>query len=127
MIPVNRHVTTERENKVVVGKTVTPTEAVEDRAKSELNDAIQDDIPHVSANIKGSSRKTIASSELGIKKRSSSVKGKRKKEFTTAKKRKTVQKLSRKKEDTKNHKRKLSQISQFSDDEKNIFAKRWRT
>ena len=104
MIPVNRHVTTEPENKVVVGKTVTPTEAVEDRAKSELKDAIQDDIPHVSANIKGSSRKTIASSELGIKKRSSSVKGKRKKEFNTAKKRKTtVQKLSRKKEDTKNH------------------------
>lgn len=52
MIPVNPHVTSEPEQKIVVGKEVTPTAAVEDRARSEFNEAIQDGSPHVSIGIK---------------------------------------------------------------------------
>ena len=52
MIPVNPHVTTEPEQKIVVGKEVTPTAAVEDRARSEFNEAIQDGSPHVPIGIK---------------------------------------------------------------------------
>ena len=36
IVPVNRHVTAEPEKKVVVRKTGSATEAVEERAKSEL-------------------------------------------------------------------------------------------
>ena len=49
MIPVTPNLTsTEYPDKKVVGKHVTPMAAVEERAKSELNDAIKDKIPHVS-------------------------------------------------------------------------------
>lgn len=37
---------------VVVGKRVTPIEIVEDRAKSDLQHSIDEDIPHISAGIK---------------------------------------------------------------------------
>jgi hypothetical protein len=49
MIPVNPHLaSTESPDKKVVGKHVTPMAAVEERAKSELKNAIKEKIPHVS-------------------------------------------------------------------------------
>ena len=47
MIPVNPHVTKEPEEKIVVGRQVTPMTAVEDRAKSEMKKVLEDDQPHV--------------------------------------------------------------------------------
>lgn len=52
MIPVNRHLSTEPEQTIVVGKEVTLTAAVEDRAKSEFKDTIEDGAPHVPLGIK---------------------------------------------------------------------------
>ncbi|OWF34473.1 hypothetical protein KP79_PYT03496 [Mizuhopecten yessoensis] len=47
MIPVNPHVAPENENKIVIGKQVTPTAAVEERAKAEMKEAVKEDTPHV--------------------------------------------------------------------------------
>ena len=59
MIPVNPHVTSEPEKKIVVGKEVTSTAAVEDRARSEFNEAIQDGTPHVPIGIKQLNKKNL--------------------------------------------------------------------
>ena len=53
MIPVNPHATQEPEEKVIVGKQVSPVTAMEERAKSDLKDAIEDNKPHVPISIKG--------------------------------------------------------------------------
>jgi len=47
MIPVNPHLDYEQEEKIVVGKQVTPMAAVVERAKSELRDKIEQGLPHV--------------------------------------------------------------------------------
>lgn len=57
MIPVSPHITTEPEEKIVVGQQVSPVTAVEERAKSDLKESIQDKKPHVPVAIKG---KTVA-------------------------------------------------------------------
>ena len=59
MVPVNPHVTTEPEQKIVVGKEVTPTAAVEDRARSEFKETIQDGAPHVQLGIKRQKPKQV--------------------------------------------------------------------
>ena len=123
MIPVNRHVTTEPEKTVVVGKTISATEAVEERAKSELKDAIHDYQPPVTVNIKGSSRKNIASLQLGTNKTSST---KEKKSRASVNKGKTKT-AAGKKDVTGNNKRKLAQSLQYPEDGPNIFVKKWRT
>ena len=123
MIPVNRHVTTEPEKTVVVGKTISAIEAVEERAKSELKDAIHDDQTHVNVNIKGSSRKNIASSQSGTNK-TSSTKGKKSRASVNKGKTKTA---AGKKDVTGNNKRKLAQSLQYPEDGPNIFVKKWRT
>ena len=71
MVPVNRHVTTEPEQKVVIGKEVTPSAAAEDRARSEMKDAIQDDLPHVPVGIKGIKPHQIVSTQPRTEQRSS--------------------------------------------------------
>ena len=53
MIPVNPHVTKEPIEKVVVGKQLSNVTDIEERAKSDLKDVIDDDKPHVPINIKG--------------------------------------------------------------------------
>lgn len=53
MIPVNPRVTPEPEEKLVVGKQVSPVTAVEERARSELEDAIEGNKPHIPITIKG--------------------------------------------------------------------------
>ena len=53
MIPVNQHV---EEEKNIVGKQVTPMAAEVERAKSELEDAIHEDEPHVPINRKKSTK-----------------------------------------------------------------------
>ena len=123
MIPVNRHVTTEPEKTVVVGKTISATKAVEERAKSELKDAIHDDQPHVTVNIKGSSRKNIVSSQSRTNK-TSSTKGKKSRASVNKGKTKTA---AGKKDVTGNSKRKHAQSSPFPEDGANILVKKWRT
>ena len=66
MIPVNPHITTEPEEKLVVGQQVNPVTAVEERAKSDLKESIQDNKPHIPIAIKGKTvdkpdRKKLAS------------------------------------------------------------------
>jgi len=58
MIPVNPHLDYEQEEKIVVGKEVTPMAAVVERAKSELKDTIEENAPHVPVqkNIQGKKR-----------------------------------------------------------------------
>ncbi|KAJ8319272.1 hypothetical protein KUTeg_004363 [Tegillarca granosa] len=63
MIPVNPHVDNKEEEKVVVGKQVTPMAAEVERAKSELKDAIREDRPHVPINKKRST-KSISSKRI---------------------------------------------------------------
>lgn len=79
MIPVNPHVTPEPEEKVVVGKQVSPVTAVEERAKSDLKDAIEDNKPHIPITIKGTKVAKSASVKLSTAKRTSTQK-KRKRE-----------------------------------------------
>ncbi|OWF44390.1 hypothetical protein KP79_PYT22810 [Mizuhopecten yessoensis] len=69
MIPVNPHATMENENKIVIGKQVTPTAAVEERAKSEMKEAVKDDAPHVPVgkNIKRAKTASPLSSERAFK------------------------------------------------------------
>ena len=62
MIPVNPHATQEPEEKVIVGKQVSPVTAVEERANSDLKDAIQDNKPHIPISLKGTN--TIQQSVL---------------------------------------------------------------
>ena len=52
MIPVNRHIGEEEEDKIVVGKQVTPVAAAVERAKSEHRDAVRENVPHVPINKK---------------------------------------------------------------------------
>ena len=71
MVPVNPHVTNESEQKIVVGKEVSPTAAAEDRARSKFKEAIQDEAPHVPLAIKGSKSKYSFSSQPAAKRSSS--------------------------------------------------------
>lgn len=132
MIPVNPHVTSEPEQKIVVGKEVTPTAAVEDRARSEFNEAIQDGSPHVPIGIKrlkpnrsvSSQPATKSSPSLRRRKKEVLIKGhysKAEKGNPKDKKVKT-RNLGR---NQKAQKRKYSEII-GSEDEDNIFGKRWR-
>lgn len=126
MIPVNRHMTTEPEKTVVVRKTISATEAVEETTNSELRDAIHDDQPQVTVNIKGSSRKNIASSQSGTNK-TSSTKGKKSRASVNKGKTKTA---AGKKDVTGNNKRELAQSLQklqYPEGGLNIFVKKWRT
>lgn len=61
MIPVNPHVSHEQDSNTVVGKHVTPVAAVEERAKSEMKEAIKEKSPHVP--IKGRKRRRSVSSK----------------------------------------------------------------
>ena len=61
MIPLNSHATQEHEEKVIVGKQVSPVTAVEERAKSDLKNAIQANKPHIPISIKGTNTiKTVS-------------------------------------------------------------------
>ena len=61
MIPVNPHATQELEEKVIVGKQVSPVTAVEERAVSDRKDAIQDNKPHIPISKKGTNTiKTVS-------------------------------------------------------------------
>lgn len=64
MIPVNSNAKEEETN--VVGQSVTPMAAVEERAKSEMKDAIKENIAHVP--IKRKNRKRKASSKRSANK-----------------------------------------------------------
>lgn len=79
MIPVNPHVTKEPVEKVVVGKQVSNVTAVEERAKSDLKDAIDDKKPHVPISIKGTKVDNLTSVKLtSVKATSTRKKRKRK-------------------------------------------------
>ena len=130
MIPVNPHVTKEPEQKLVVGKEVTSTAAVEDRARSEFNEAIQDGSPHVPIGIKRPTPNETVIYQPASKKRSSlnapktanivqseiSKRGK-----PSDEKRKRGNPGNRQ----KTQKRKYSEFIE-TEDEENIFGKRWR-
>ena len=77
MIPVNPHITSEPEEKVVVGKQVSPVTAMEERAKSDLKDAIEDNKPHVPISIKGTNIDKSTSVKLSTAKVTSTRKRKR--------------------------------------------------
>ena len=79
MIPVNPHVTSEPEEKVIVGKQVSPVTAVEERAKSELEDAIEDNKPHIPITIKGTKVDKSASVKLPTVKATSTQKKRKRK------------------------------------------------
>ena len=64
MIPLNPHVTKKPVEKVVVGKQVSNVTAVEERAKSDLKDAIDDKKPHVPISIKRSKVDKLTSVKL---------------------------------------------------------------
>jgi hypothetical protein len=49
MIPVNPHIPVQ-DSKEVIGKRVTPMEAVEERAKEDLREEMRQNVPHVPAN-----------------------------------------------------------------------------
>ena len=67
MIPVNRHVSKEPEiEQVIVGKQITPVTAVEERAKTEMKEAIQEDMPHVPREYKTTNKKKICQYEKQI-------------------------------------------------------------
>ena len=53
MIPENPHATQEPKENVILGKQVSPVPAVEERAKSDLKDVIQDNKPNILISIKG--------------------------------------------------------------------------
>ena len=77
MSPVNPHATQEPEEKVIVGKQVSNMTAIEERAKSDLKDAIQDNKPHVPISIKGTNIDKSASVKLSTAKVTSTRKRKR--------------------------------------------------
>ena len=77
MIPVNPNATQEPEEKVTVGKQVSPVTAVEERAKSDLKDAIQDNKPHIPISIKGTNTIKSVSVKLSTAKVTSTRKRKR--------------------------------------------------
>ena len=77
MIPVNPNATQEPEEKVTVGKQVSPVTAVEERAKSDLKDAIQDNKPHIPISIKGTNTIKTVSVKLSTAKVTSTRKRKR--------------------------------------------------
>ena len=80
MIPVNPHATQEPEEKVIVGKQVSPVTAVEERAKSDIKDAIQDNKPHIPISIKGTNTiKTVSVNPAAAK--AASTQKKRKKKY----------------------------------------------
>ena len=68
MIPVDPHIDAQVPEKIVVGKQVTPTAAVEERAKSELKAAIKEKIPHVTTVKKGIKQKNLKSA-ISLKKK----------------------------------------------------------
>ena len=78
MIPVNPHATQEPEEKVIVGKQVSNMTAIEERAKSDLKDAIQDNKPHIPISIKGTDTIKSASVKLSTAKVTSTRKRKKK-------------------------------------------------
>ena len=78
MIPVNPHVTKEPIEKVVVGKQLSNVTDIEERAKSDLKDDIDDDKPHVPINIKGT--KMTVSVKLATGKATSTQKKRKRKE-----------------------------------------------
>ena len=133
MVPVNPHVTKEPEQKLVVGKEVTLTAAVEDRARSEFKEAIQDEAPHVPLAIKGSKSKYSFSSQPAVK-RSSSLNSRKKKGYKKGPISKTQKGNPREKErkrgnpwsKEKAQKREYSELKQTEDSD-NVFSKKWRS
>ena len=133
MVPVNPHVTKEPEQKLVVGKEVTLTAAVEDRARSEFKEAIQDEAPHVPLAIKGSKSKYSFSSQPAAK-RSSSLNSRKKKGYKKGPISKTQKGNPREKErkrgnpwsKEKAQKREYSELKQTEDSD-NVFSKKWRS
>ena len=123
MVPVNPHVTTEREQKIVVGKEVSPTAAAEDRARSEFKEAIQDEAPHVPLAIKGSKSKYSFSSQPAAK-RSSSLNSRKKKGYKKGpiSKREKERKRGNPGSKEKAQKRKYSELKQTEDSD-NVFLK----
>ena len=64
---------------MIVGKHVSPVTAVEERAKSYLKDAIQDNKPHIPISIKGTNTiKTVSVNPTNAKAASTQKKRKRK-------------------------------------------------
>lgn len=136
MIPVNRHASKEPEKEqVIIGKQITPVAAIEERAKTEMKEAIQEDMPHVPASIKRPTKRKSVIMKNRLKKDRSKKKTFRgsqpKKSFKKSlklhqKKRKTTyQRRGQKKKNkpVKSRKRKLSDFLPNSD---NIFSKKWR-
>lgn len=131
MVPVNPHVTTEPEQKIVVGKEVTPTAAVEDRARSEFKETIQDGAPHVPLGIKRQKPKQVVISRPAAKLRSSpNYKTKKLTKKGPIYKAEKPSDKKRKKENSgsnqKTRKRKFSELTDTEDD-KNVFSKIWRS
>ena len=133
MVPVNRHVTIEPEQKIVVGKEVSPTAAAEDRARSEFKEAIQDGAPHVPLAIKGSKSKHSFSSQPAAK-RSSSLNSQKKKGYKKGPISK-AQKGNPSDKETKRgnpwskekaQKREYSELKQTEDND-NVFSKKCRS
>jgi len=120
MIPVDPHVSREHEEeKVVVGKQVTPIAATEERAKSELKDAIKGHAPHVPVKrpIKDRKRKRSLSSRKGVKQTTSKKIHKKRKRDT--------RRTSKSKAQKKTKKRKIASKTQVPE-EYNIFRKKQR-
>ncbi|MEW8548690.1 MAG: hypothetical protein AB2693_34750 [Candidatus Thiodiazotropha sp.] len=131
MIPVNLHVTTEAEQKIVVGKEVTPTAAVEDRARSEFKETIQDGAPHVPLGIKRQKPKHPVISRPASKLSSSSNYKTKKltKQGSISKAEKPSDKKRKRKNsgtNRKTQKRKFSELTGTKDDN-NVFSKVWRS
>jgi len=121
MIPVDPHVTREpEEEKVVVGKQVTPVAAAEERAKSELKDAVKEKVPHVSVKktIKAKKRARSLSSKKSVKRTISRVKHKKKKRSNNNKPKRKKQK--------KTVKRRKASKRRTATEEYNIFHKKAR-
>ena len=134
MIPVNRHVSKEPEiEQVIVGKQITPVTTVEERAKTEMKEAIQEDMPHVPASIKRPTRRKSVSMKSRLKKKGSKkMKIRRwqsRKSFQKSlkahhKKRKTTGRRSGQKKKTKPVKSRKRKHSDFGGDSNDIFSKK---
>lgn len=136
MVPVNPHVTIKPEEKVVVGNKVTPVAAMEERAKSQLKNAIKGDMPHVPLTIKGKTPKIPVSLKRPAKKISSANQKKYKNKslyipVVKADKIKARSVKNKKKKATKEkgktnaHQQRRSGPLQ-EEEEDTIFAKKWR-
>ena len=118
MIPVNPHIEEEQDVKIVVGKNVTPTEAVEDRSKAEYVETVKAQQPHVPVDINTEQEMKTASMTPNVrqrtprKRKASAIRRKRKP--NRPKKRQTSKKI-RKNPAKKIRKRHLN----------NIFKKRY--